>query len=99
MRISELLVYDEGIVQTTNCKGSESYSGKKICRRKASRFKSGYLYHFVVVNFCPGGGMADTLRLGRSDESRGSSSLPWGTINKKESNVNYSKKFRSCIRR
>jgi hypothetical protein len=23
---------DEGIVQTTNCKGSESYSGKKISR-------------------------------------------------------------------
>lgn len=36
-------------------------------------------YNSFLVEQCPGGGMADTLRLGRSTERCGSSSLPWGT--------------------
>lgn len=42
---------DEGIVQTTNCKGSENYSGKKISRPKmACRFDSGHSHQNLINN-------------------------------------------------
>lgn len=37
--------YDEDIVQTTNCKGSENYSSMKISRLRACGFESRHSHH------------------------------------------------------